>query len=238
MASSLQDQRVWLGGGALAAVVIAAASWFLLIHPELSAANDLHNQADGQRTQNQQLANKVESLKHKSEHLSRYTTALGRALDALPFDSGLPALTRQLSSEAAANGVEVSSISVGSIKATTSQTPVSTSSDENSSTDATSTTGPSVPTSGIVVGNTYAIPVSLISVAPLRQQEAFLEAIRADGPRHALVTNVQLAPGAGARIDSIDSSSAMTTQFTVYAAPQTPDELGQLRKLLSGDIGN
>jgi hypothetical protein len=241
-ASSLQDRRVWLGGGAAAAVVIAAASWFLLISPEMSSAADLHSRADDQRAQNDLLTQKVATLKNKSEHLSKYTTALARALAALPVDSGLPALTREVNGFAASAHVQITSIAVGTVTATSTSVPTTapadtSSTESDSSTNETTTSSAPSTTSG-AAGGTFSIPITVISNGTLARQVAFLDALRSAGPRYGLITNVQLSPGTGARVASVDAASAMTTQFTVFASPQGAAEVKELKKLLNGDIGN
>ncbi|MGH8961818.1 MAG: hypothetical protein ACRDWT_11625, partial [Jatrophihabitantaceae bacterium] len=71
--TSLQDKRVWLGGGAVAAVLVAAASWFFVINPELSSADSLRSQADAANQQNLVTQAKVTSLEAKTKDLSKLT---------------------------------------------------------------------------------------------------------------------------------------------------------------------
>ena len=46
MSARAQDKRLWLGGGAVAAVLIVLIGWFVVIDPELSAATATREQAD------------------------------------------------------------------------------------------------------------------------------------------------------------------------------------------------
>ena len=39
----LQDRRVWIGGGLVAALLLAVAGWFFAISPELSSADSLRS---------------------------------------------------------------------------------------------------------------------------------------------------------------------------------------------------
>ena len=134
-----QDKRVWLGGGALGAVLILALGWSMFIGPELSSASGLHDQATATGQENSVLALKVKSLQLKSTQLKRYTTALREALYALPVDSGLPAFTRQLTAQAKADKVEVSSVAVGGITPVTSTATTTASATTDPTTSASTT---------------------------------------------------------------------------------------------------
>ena len=78
------------------------------------------------------------------------------------------------------------------------------------------------------------MPVTLIATGSAAHELAFLTDIQASGPRRALVTSAQLAPGAGSQVASIDPSATMTVQLTIFAAPRSPEEAAQLAKQLSG----
>ena len=82
----------------------------------------------------------------------------------------------------------------------------------------------------------FAIPVTLVSTGSAVNQLAFLKAIQVDGPRRALVISTALAPASGATTASIDASSTMTTQLSVFTAPLSSTAQAQLEKLLSGNI--
>jgi TolA-binding protein len=254
--ASLQDRRVWIGGGGVVALLLAAASWFLFIHPQFSSAADLRSQTADQQLQNVQTQNTVNQLKAKSQHLNRYIAQLEHALESLPTDSGLPAFTRQVTAQAKANQVDLTSITVGAVVAangspaatattpdstdgttTTAPTPTPTPTPTATATDGTTPAAPVAP-AGAAAGQIYAIPVTVVSDGSLVQQTKFLEAIRAAGPRYGLVSSVQFAPAAGSTAQSIDGGNTMTVQVTVFSAPQSPPQVAELHKLLSGDIGN
>jgi hypothetical protein len=242
--SSFQNRRMWIGGGAIAALLLAAIGWFLFISPELSSASDQHNQANAVRQQNEDLQQSLKTLQEKSARLGEYTSALRRALEALPSDSGLPEFTRQLSSQAHANGVTLTSVVVGGITAVApataptvaptddSSTPTPTDSAEPT-TDATASAEPATAAGGL-----YSVQVTIQSTGSLAHQESFLHAVQVAGPRRALITATQLAPASGGKTSSLDAATNVTTQLTVFSAPQTPDQVAQLNKLLSGTIGN
>ncbi len=216
----VQSKRVWLAGSAALAVLIALAGWFAVISPQLSSASSLQSQTGTAQDQNLTLQSNVAKLRRETDNLSALTASLRGLVAALPFDSGLPAFTRQLSTQAAQRRVSLTSITVGAI-APLSKTGAG-------------TTGQSATTSA--AGKMFAIPITLSSVGSAANQLAFLKAIQVDGPRRALVTSSQLAPGAQSQSTSVNASCTMTTQLTIFTAPLTPVELAQLEKLLNGAI--
>ena len=247
--SSLHDRKTWIGAGVVLAIIIAAASWFMLVSPELSAADSLHSQASAQRAQNLSMANNVAGLRANSAHLPTYIEQLKRAMTALPSDSGLAEFTRQANGLASSLHVSISGITVGMIAPALAVAPGAAPATGTTATDSTtpSTSTPSTTTStapvatpraGATAGTLYAIPLTVTSQGTFKAQSKFLEGLRSAGPRYGLVTGVQFAPGAGAAEASIDGSDTMTVQVTVFSQPQSADELAQLHKLLSGDIGS
>jgi hypothetical protein len=229
-----QNRRVWVGGGALAAVLLALIGWFALINPQLSSAASLRGQAGAAEQQNAQLQAKIAKLQRQNDDLAGLTSSLRDALAALPTDSGLPEFTRQLAQQAGHHRVNLTSMSVGSVTPATAATASSTA----SSTTATSGSSTSSAATGSAAGNLYAIQVTLISSGTARDQVAFLRAVQVDGPRRALVTAVQFTPTSGSSDGAIDGASTMTTQLTVFSAPLEPQAEAELDKLLRGDVSD
>jgi hypothetical protein len=211
----LQDKRAWLGGGALAAVLIAVVSWFMVISPELSSASSLRTAADNAEAQNTTTQANVNRLRRQAENVGELNAKLAKALSALPTTSGLPAFTRQLNAQARATGVDVSSIVIGALSlanpAGTAATPA---------TPATTTGAPAVTSQPVsAAGGVYAIPITMISTGSLVHELVFLKEIQTLGPRRVLVRSTQFAPGASARVASVDGSAVVTAQLTVFSAP-------------------
>ena len=238
----LQDRRIWLLGGVLSAVLILAVGYLLFIGPELSSTSALRSQTTTTQQQNSLLGIKVGGLRAKSKNVHKYTAALARALEALPPTSGLPGFTREASAHAAAAGVRITSISVGGVSpagpsaaAVTAPTPAATTSAAPTTSPTGITTG--APTGATAAGGVFAISVSMQSTGSLAHQLAFLGRLRAVGPRSVLITSTQFAP-AGAKGANVDKAALMTTALSVFSAPQSPAQMAQLQKLLSGKIGN
>jgi hypothetical protein len=228
-----QDRRIWIGGGAGVAALIAMAGWFGLIHPAMSATSSLRDQTGAAQFQNTMLLSRLHQLQQQSEHLGDMTASLRRSLEALPYDSGLPRFTRQVTAQAARAGVQLTAVNVGSITEASA-------SDAAVPDDATTTTtdGSAVPassgTTDDAAGKRFAIPVTLTSTGSTTHQFAFLRAIQDAGPRRVLVTSTQFAPPADSGSTSIDAGCTMTTQLTLFSAPLTPEQEAQLKKLLNG----
>jgi hypothetical protein len=210
MMSVSQDKRVWLGGGALVAVLIAVVSWFMVISPELSSANSLRSQATDADFQNSLTQSKVSKLKLQADHPGRLTASLETALNALPKASGLPAFTRQLNAQAAATDVRVASIVIGAIALANPTTPAA---------SVPATTPGSTVVPATAAGSVFAIPVTVVSTGNLIRQLMFLEAVQALGPRRALVTSTQFAPAGNNQTAPIDRAAQLTVQLTVFSAP-------------------
>ena len=229
----LEEKRFWLAGGCLAAVLIAAIGWLLVISPQLSAAKTLDSEADSAQTQNAVLAARVAKLRQENDKVGQLRTSLRLALEALPFDTGLPALTRQLAGQATTSGVSLSSITVGSPIQTTAIAASSTTTTGTTGTGtATGTTGTgttaTTPATGTASAAVLQIPITLLSKGPAKAQLLFLKAIQVTGPRRALVSSTTLGGGS-----SIDKSSNMTTQLNVFLAPLSVAAQAQLAKLLA-----
>lgn len=215
---ALNDRRFWIGGSFLIAALLVAVSWLFLISPKLSDASSLRGSAASADTQNIVLQSKLAKLKKANDNKAQLIVSLAQSLAALPTDSGLPDFTRQLSLQATANGVSLTSLAIGTIS------PVG----PNGAVNPTPGTG----------SHLFAIQVTLTSDGTAKQQWAFLTAVQSAGPRRALVSSVQFAPGTSATEGSLDGASTMTTQLTIYSAPVTAAAKAQLTKQLTGDFSS
>jgi hypothetical protein len=218
--TSLEDKRVWLVGGAVLALVIALAGWLVVISPKLSATQALRDDTDGTQAQNAVLEAKVAKLAQQNNKVGELTTSLRTALTELPFDSGLPEFTRQLSTQATLQSVTLTSITVGAATPVAATVPVAT--PTTTTTGSTTSTTPAASASALV-----SIPITLASTGATADQVAFLKAIQEDGPRRALVTSVTMGSVSG-------NSGTMTVQLNVFSAPLSAAAQAQLEKLLTG----
>ena len=231
MNARAQDKRVWLAGGAVLAVLILAVGWLAVISPQLSSARTLRGQSDSARAQNAVLATKVAKLKRQNDNVGQLRTSLRNALAALPFDSGLPTFTRQLADQASESGVALSSITVGTAAATVTTATAPTTTAAGSGTTAGTTTAAPAPAAAAPAAM-VSIPVTLLSTGSNKGQLAFLKAIQVGGPRRALVISTNVGTGSTAGGASIDKSSTMTTQLTIFSTPLDASARAQLLALL------
>jgi hypothetical protein len=240
MSVSLQDRRTWIVGGAAAAAVISAASWFLVLSPVVSDADAVKSQTAAVKQQNVLAQHKLNLLANSQSQLGRLQTRLVAALAAVPMTNGLPDFTRQLNRQASALGLALTSINVSGISPASSTATTAT----PGAADTTSA-APSAPASGgaSASGNgssgtapstgapTGAVAISLTVTATgsEKAQLAFIRAIRLNGPRRALVNAVSLtAPG----METGAGHVTMTATLTVFATPQTAEARAQTVKLL------
>lgn len=225
MTGRLDDHRVWLVGGALLAGIIFVISWLAFISPRLSDVSELDGQTIASRQQNDALIAKTRSLEAKRAQLPRLTSSLRAALAAIPYDSGLPAFTRQLNAQGKANGVDISSLVVGSVTPAEPATPGAASAESGQ------------PAAVMPSGGLFSMQLTLQSSGSLNDQLAFLTAVRTLGPRRALITAMQVSPGPGAK-PSVTRDASFTTQLTTFSAPQSPEQIRRLDKLANGNLGN
>jgi hypothetical protein len=207
-----QDKRLWIAGGAGLAVLIVLIGWFVVIDPQLSAASSTLDQADSARTQNLVLEAKNSRLEEQNNDAAALRAGLAAALAELPTDGGLPEFTRQLSAQATATSVVLSSVVVGTA------TPVEDAADTavpGTTTDAVTT---ATPASGLVQ-----MTVSLAATG-----------LQFTGPRRALVTSTQLTPLADDPI-GIDGPCTLNLTLNIFSAPVSPTDQAALDKLLSGN---
>lgn len=230
-----QDKRVWLGSGALLAVLILLAGWFMVVHPQLSAASAAREQTVSADQQNQSLQKRNDDLKAKNGDQGALQAGLAAALAQLPSDGALPAFTRQLSAQATTAGVVLTSVIVGAA------TPVAAAGAASPTTAAAA--DPSV--AGSAAGTAAAaVPATATGLVQMtitinatglgRRDLAFLRAIQWTGPRRALVSAVQLAPAGGDSKAGIDGQYTLTVTLTIFSAPLSPSAQADLEKLLSG----
>lgn len=207
-------ERAWYAVGALLALLIVLAAWFVVVGPTRSDAADLRESAANVQTQNDALVSKLATLKREAEQRTQLAADVKKALDALPPGTNLPVFSRQVTAQATHRGVDLTGFAVGS--ATTPGSAV-----------ASTTTSP-----------VLAIPVTITSTGPALAQLYFLRDLQQDGPRLALVNSTSLAPGQGATDSgSIVDSSTLTVQLTVFTRRLPSTTRDQLAGLL-GDATN
>ncbi|HWB65319.1 MAG TPA: type 4a pilus biogenesis protein PilO [Mycobacteriales bacterium] len=105
--------RQWAILTTLAVAVVAVVGWFALIRPTHSHAATLRGQVVDQQQANQLLQSEIASLRAQQKHLPAQQRALRRFATKLPIGAGEPTMVRELTTAAAAAGVELVSITPG-----------------------------------------------------------------------------------------------------------------------------
>lgn len=236
-----QDKRVWRGGAALLAVVIVLAGWFLVVDPQLSAASSARDQTVAADQRNQALQARNDDLKAKNDDHGALQAGLSAALAQLPSDGALPAFTRQLSAQATAAGVVLTSVIIGAatpVAAAGGAVPsaAAAAAADPSATGAAAATPAAAPAAAAPAAAPGLVQITItINATGLgRRDLAFLRAIQWTGPRRALVSALQLAPAGGDTKAGIDGQCTLTTTLTIFSAPLSPSAQADLEKLLSG----
>lgn len=249
MAARRMD-RVWIGSGAAAAVMIAAAGWLFFVSPQLDAKADSEQQTVDAQTQNVVLQQKINRLQAQSEHAGELQDELDGVRAGVPTQHDMDAFTRQLGEQAGAVGVTISSISPGqptpiinrgkpSAKTTE---PADTGTDPESASGTEPDTGSSGPDGTAAPSKSaqvYSIAVTVVSSGPMDGQREFLSLLEKQGPRRALIVSTSFSAVGDSSADSsasADSGSStdsdatapaadswtMTTQLQLFVAPQAP----------------
>lgn len=96
--------------GALAAVALLSAGWFLLVSPQRSQAAALRTDADGVRSSTSSLQTQLAMLRAQAKNLPAQRAKLQAIAAKVPNNPAEPALVRALTKAADAAGVELISI--------------------------------------------------------------------------------------------------------------------------------
>ncbi|GAA1821744.1 hypothetical protein GCM10009682_47490 [Luedemannella flava] len=154
--------RLWAVGGAAAALLALAISWFVLIHPRYSETAQLEE--DIAAAEQRLVADQRRLSKLRIDHadLGRFRSELETNREALPTTPATSDFLRELQSAANKTGASVDSLAVG---------------------DAT-------PVPGVAAVSSLRLTLTL-SGTPARL-DAFVHEVRLDQPRAALVDSVNL----------------------------------------------
>lgn len=189
-------EKAWIAGGTAVAVLIAVASWFLLISPQFADQADSEQQVADAQTQNIVLQQRLNTLREQAGHADELNAELGQLRAAVPAQHDLEGFTRQLTDFATAAGVTIESISPTTpTQVARPQPPASTTAegDAASTTDsAPATTAPATPEGP--AGNLYSVSVTVVTTGPMAAQRAFLAALEKQGERRSLVTSADFTP--------------------------------------------
>lgn len=237
MAKMRQD-RVWIGGGVAAAIVIAGASWLFLLSPQFDAKAQAEADLADTQMQNIVLQRKISALREQNGKAPELQAELDAARAAVPAQHDMEGFTRQLSEQAALAGVQITQISPGSPTMIEEPAPAKPPAAKEGSATGTEPAGspadaaadaqkpvtqPSAKPTG-PAGHLYSIDVTIVTTGPMDAQRAFLSALEKDGTRRALVTTTTFALA-----DDGSGDWSLTTQLETFVAPVSPDQEAALQ---------
>lgn len=205
----MEKLKLWLALTGVVAVAVLAAGWFMLVAPRRASADSTQAQAGAQEQANATLTTQIAVLKAQVKGLPEQQAKLAEVSTKLPSDPETPALVRALTDAAAGAGVELVSITPGSMApvassstsaatAVTSGTATTTTAttDTTATAGATATTGATARTGAQAggVGTLLAIPLAINVAGGYYQLEQYLAALEGL-PRALRVTGLTLVPG-------------------------------------------
>lgn len=210
--------RTYAAGTAFVVVVVLLAGWFLLVAPKRAEAAELRAATVAQDETNDQLRGRLEELKAKSADLPALEARLAAVRKRLPQASELPTLLRQLSTQAKAAGVDLTSLSPSQPELVSEPAPApvataeSTEGGDDAAAPAPAPAGPSE--------QLYAIAVNLEVTGRFANVTTFINGLE-ELPRSFLVTNFSLEPGED---EKVKNSLALSLTGKVFVlSTKTPE---------------
>lgn len=217
-----KNEKVWMAGGALSAVLLAGALWTFVVSPQMGDVDNLRSQTADAQTQNLALQSNVSRLREEYTHIADVKRQLADAQAQLPADSGLSALTSQLNAQARAHHVKITQVTAAPPAPYVAPTPTAGASGAPASSSAAPAPAGAA-SSGSPAGELFVIPVSVAVSGSQADELAFARAVQMQGPRSALIGSVQLQSGGGAGSTGTGTKgSSLTLQMNVYVAPVAP----------------
>ena len=162
----IQPYQRWFAGGALAAVVLLAMAWLLLISPQNARTAALHDQTAAATARLPALQRRLAELQRQNADKQQYLAQLDQDRQALPSTSGMSDFLRELQAAGDNKGVSVTSVMVATPKQVTA--------------------------SG---GSYYSLPVTLTAQGWVDSLNAFLDQLQQTQPRAVLINSASISSG-------------------------------------------
>jgi len=232
-------KSTWVGGTAVVAVIMLAASWFLLISPGLAAASTTRSDAEQVRSQNDLLTAEVLKLASDFKKLPEYKKELAALRIKLPQEAQLAKSLRSVDKIAQAHSVTVLDVSAttptlasaSAPKAPAPEVPTDGSSPSPSPTEsATPTPAPTPPAGALqpAPADLVTMPISFTVLGSYDDVLAFVSEMQNTLPRIYLVTGLAAtgqtegAASAG-RPSTRPGDVEMVVSGTFYVLPKVED---------------
>ncbi|MEJ5915746.1 hypothetical protein [Pseudokineococcus sp. 1T1Z-3] len=230
----LTRTTAWVGGAALLALVLAAATWLLLVSPRLDEAASLREQTASTATSNAALQTQVRQLELQLGDVPTTRAEVAALRQQVPPEADLPGLLRQMSALAERAGAQLTGVTPTEATATPAEataTPAATTdpaatdgtqeaqtdggeaaSDEPA--DAATATPTAAASTGPVV---EVVPVTITAEGSFLQVQELLRLLQTEMPRALLVRAVTLTGGDGGTLQ-------MSLTAEVLSLPTTDAE--------------
>jgi Tfp pilus assembly protein PilO len=188
----MNANRLWMLGGAVAAVALAVLAWFVGVSPQLQQAHAAADQKVSAQSQLQQTQLQLAQLKKDYAGIGQLQTRLATLQQSIPGTQKVTDFVRQLAAQAAAANVSVTSITIGeptayapAVGATPTPTPNAT---------AAPVTPPLTGDPLVTAANFVLLPVSISATGGYADVMAFTDAVQNHGTRLFLVSQIDVAP--------------------------------------------
>ena len=149
--------RLWVIGASVATALLLVIGWFFLISPQNSETTTLREETASAEAQLLTQSRRLAELQAQNLQLDAYKNQLAADRKALPTDSGLPALLRQLQVAGGETNVVVSNIGIGG----------------------------AAPVEG--AANTFQLPITLSAEGKIADLQQFLDRLQRDETRALLI---------------------------------------------------
>jgi Tfp pilus assembly protein PilO len=204
--------KQWVALAAVAALVILAGGWFLLVSPKRSDAASLRSQTSDKQRANQLLASQLATLKSQAKDLPAQQAKIAAVAAKIPDNGAMPTLIRSLNSAAADTGVELVSLAPGQPTAVAPAAAAAT------TPTAGSTTARSTAAAASMVGTLQSVGVTLNVVGSYFQVAEYLDRLE-NLTRAFRVTGFTETPGLnpvkpGSSQPTTDSGKSLTATIT------------------------
>lgn len=211
-------EKLWIAGGAGAAVLVAAGAWMFAVSPALGDADSIRSQSADVATQNLALQSNVSKLQQQYDHIATLRRAEALARQALPGDLAMSDFTDQINKQASTYHLQVSSMTAADPVPAVATAPVPSPSASSTTSSPAATSTSSAPASGL-----FAIPITLVVTGSQANDLAFVRAVQRDGARAALVNSATLSADATGK-----GGMSMSMQLEVFVALAAPPPTGSV----------
>jgi Tfp pilus assembly protein PilO len=217
-----QAERLWLGIGVGAGLLMLLIGYFFFIGPQRSQTSDTNAQVATAQLTNQTLQTRITSLQQQDKDLAKYQAAVAQARLALPGTSGLPDFLRTLQALGNATLANVTSLAVGAptTLTPTTATPATTASTTGKAGSSTTAT----PATAAV----YALPITATVTGTPAQLQQFLTQLQSVQPRAVLITQITQSAGTAGTAGGATSGTSLQLTMSAFVEPSSASEQAAL----------